>query len=228
MERAAYDERELRSRAIEMSQLCGIKEYTLDNGPGAGVRMAEVYTGSGLTFAVAKDRGFDLAETYYKGMALHFRTFGGMTSPSESYARGSEFLRSFYGGLMMTCGTTYTGRPCVDQGEELGLHGRHSNQKARVRRVDERWLDGRYVLELEGEVREAALFGPNVSLRRTIRSSYLSDTIEIADVFTNHHNVAVPHGMLYHFTFGYPLVVQDRDGRLLGGAHAPDRPVETT
>jgi hypothetical protein len=193
-------------KVIDMNQLCGIKEYTLENGASEGVKVAEIYNGSGLSFSVLKNRGLDIADTYFKGLPLHFRTYGGITSPSESYARGSESLRSFYGGLLVTCGVTYTGRPNVDNGEELGLHGRYSNLKANVNRVGAQWQDGTYMLEIAGEAREAALFGPNVSLRRSIRTAFNSTKFEITDVFTNHHNIPAPHAMLYHFTFGYPLV----------------------
>ncbi|TLS52792.1 DUF4432 family protein [Paenibacillus antri] len=202
-----FNEHGLRDKIIDMRQLCGIKEYTLENGPSEGVKVAEFYNGSGLTFSVLKNRGLDIADTFFKGIPLHFRSFGGITAPSESYSRGSEFLRSFYGGLLVTCGVTYTGRPNVDAGEELSLHGRFSNLRATVNRVcGGEWKAGRYELEIEGEVRETALFGPNVSLRRLIRTSLGSPTIELKDIFTNHHNVVTPHAMLYHFTFGYPLV----------------------
>jgi hypothetical protein len=193
-------------KLINMNQLCGIKEYTFDNGPSEGVKVAEFYNGSGLTFSVLKNRGLDIADTFYKGIALHYRSFGGITAPSESYARGSEFLRAFYGGLLVTCGTTYTGRPNVDQGEALGLHGRHSNLRATVHRVETGWTEDTYEMVIAGEVREASLFGPNVSLRRRIRTTYNAPAIEITDVFTNHHNQSTPHAILYHFTFGYPLI----------------------
>ena len=31
-------------------------------------------------------------------------------------------LALFYGGMVMTCGLSNVGGPCVDQGEELGRH----------------------------------------------------------------------------------------------------------
>lgn len=39
-------------------------------------------------------------------------------------SQGNGFLRSFYAGLLTTCGLSYIGTPCEDEGETLGLHGR--------------------------------------------------------------------------------------------------------
>jgi galactose mutarotase-like enzyme len=213
-----YSKQELQEKMIDIGQLCGIKEYILDNGPAEGVKVAEFYNGSGLTFSVLKNRGLDIADTFFKGIPLHFKTFGGITAPSQGYNQGSDFLRCFFGGLLATCGITYNGRPSRDGDKELGLHGRISNLRATVQSVRAAWEGESYVLEISGEVREAALFGPNVSLHRTIRTKLGEPSIEISDVVTNHHNEATPHSMLYHFTFGYPLI--DEGARLVYSAKA--------
>ena len=201
-----YNRRELESKTETLSQLCGIKEYVLENSTADGVRVAEFYNGSGLTFCVLKSRGLDIADAFYKGIPLFWRSFGGITVPSEAYNRGLDFARCFYGGLMMTCGTTYTGRPCVDGGEGLGLHGRISNQRAKVKAIREEWEGKDYVLEITGEVKEAGIFGPNVKVDRKIRTVLGQPVIGIEDLFVNRGNKPSPHATLYHFTFGYPLV----------------------
>ncbi len=206
MDNYIFEKKNLASKMINMEQLCGIREYVLENGPEEGIKVADFYNGSGLSFAVLKNRGLDIADTFYKGIPLHFKSFGGITAPSQGYNQGSEFARSFYGGLMITCGTTYTGRPSEDQGESLGLHGRHSNLRAKVETTRTYWDQEEFILEIKGEVKEAALFGPNVSTSRTIRTWLGKPVIEIEDVCTNFDNMPTPHCILYHFTFGFPLV----------------------
>jgi hypothetical protein len=208
-----FPKEDLAQKMADMGQLCGIREFTLENGPAEGVKAAEFYNGSGLTFSVLKNRGLDIADAFFNGIPLHFRTFGGVTTPSQGYDQGSGFLRCFFGGLLTTCGITYNGRPSQDGDVSLGLHGRYSNLKARVETIRSGWVNEEYVLEIAGEIREAALFGPNVSLHRTIKTRLGDPAIEITDVFSNNHNVSTPHPMLYHFTFGYPLV--DEGARLI-------------
>lgn len=206
-----FDKKNLSAKMINMDQLCGIREFVLENGPEEGVKVADFYNGSGLSFAVLKNRGLDIADTFYKGIPLHFRSFGGITAPSQGYNQGSDFSRAFYGGLLITCGTTYTGRPSFDQDENLGLHGRHSNLRGKVHSTRSYWDQEEYILEIKGEVKEASTFGPNVSTSRTIRTWLGKPVIEIEDVCTNFDNMPTPHCLLYHFTFGYPLVDEDAE-----------------
>ena len=53
---------------------------------------------------------------------------------------------------------------------------------------------------------EARLFGPNVELRRTIRSALGVPAIHIRDEFVNRGNTRVPHAWLLHINLGYPLL----------------------
>jgi hypothetical protein len=50
------------------------------------------------------------------------------------------------------------------------------------------------------------VFGPNVELRRTIRSTLGEASIHVHDHFTNKGNETVPHAWLLHINFGYPLL----------------------
>lgn len=127
----------------------------------------------------------------------------------------------FFGGLLITCGITYTGRPCIDNGEELGLHGRYSNQRAKVKAIKEAWEGDDYVLMIAGEVKEASVFGPNVKLDRTIKTILGKPVIEINDLFTNCGNKKSPHAILYHFTFGYPVV--NKGSKLIYSAASTER-----
>ena len=72
----------------------------------------------------------DIGLCEYQGIPIAFRSATGESFPSFFEAQGTEWLRNFGGGLLVTCGLTYLGAPNNDQGEELGLHGHISNLPA--------------------------------------------------------------------------------------------------
>jgi hypothetical protein len=81
---------------------------------------------------------------------------------------GEGWLRSFGGGLLVTCGLQNVGEPSERDGEELGLHGRISNTPAALLSHEARWDGEGCLLEARAEVRESRVFGANLVLRRTI------------------------------------------------------------
>ena len=102
-------------------------------------------------------------------------------------------------------GPLNVGRGVNDNGEELGLHGSHSNTAAEVESIYEP-NQGRTLMAIVGRVRYGKLFGPCVELRRTIASQLGSNRIDITDEFYNAGNQEVPHAWLLHINFGYPLL----------------------
>ena len=82
-------------------------------------------------FTVVKDRALDIAWASYKDTALSFITPNGIVAPAFFESQGNGFLRSFYAGLLTTCGLSYIGTPCEDEGETLGLHGRLAADSSR-------------------------------------------------------------------------------------------------
>src|SRR3954468_799843 len=120
---------------INPAQLGGIDAYVIDDGPGRGVRALCVNTGGGLRYRVLVDRGLDIDHAFHNQHSLAFLTHGGVTSPSRAYDRGIDWLASFPGGLLTTCGPFNVGSPGEDQGEEYPLHGHHSNTPATIESV---------------------------------------------------------------------------------------------
>src|SRR5215813_6616564 len=117
---------------LHAMQLGGIETSVLDNGPGRGVRIAWVNTGGGLRYKVVIDRGLDIADAEFLGQSLTWHSLTGITAPSFAYHRGLDWLRSFYGGLVVSCGPINVGAPFNENGEDFGLHGTHSNTPANV------------------------------------------------------------------------------------------------
>lgn len=195
------------TKFINASQIGGIEAYTLDEGPARGVRALCVNTGGGLRYRVLVDRGLDIDQAFFNQRSLAFLTHKGVTPPTRGLDRGLDWLRSFAGGLLTSCGPFNVGPPGEDDGEELGLHGPHSNTAAAIESVVQPDPHGgQEGMSIVGTVRYGSLYGPCVRLRRTISSSLGKNTITFRDEFFNAGNKALPHAWLLHINFGYPLL----------------------
>jgi hypothetical protein len=88
-----------------------------------------------------------------------------------------------------------------------GLHGRVANTPARLIGYGEEWRSpDECTLWAEGEVRQAAVFGEHLRLRRRIEANLGSNAIRLIDTVTNHGFDATPHMLLYHINLGWPLL----------------------
>ncbi|MCF7973978.1 MAG: aldose 1-epimerase family protein [Phycisphaerae bacterium] len=190
-----------------MSQVGGIETSVLDNGPARGTRIAWINTGSGLRYKVAMDRALDIADAFYNQHSLAWLSRGGLTGPRPDANHGLEWLWSFGGGLVTTCGLTHTGGPETDEFGERGLHGRISNMPAEIESIiqpDPK--NGSLDMSISATVRQSRVFGPHLELKRTLSSTLGRSSIRIHDVVTNQGNTPQAHMLLYHCNFGWPLV----------------------
>ena len=138
--------RELLQYVGDVSQIADAREGVMTAGKSDGVR-------SGLEFTVLPTRGMDISWASYQGKALSFVSKAGVGHPAYFEKDGFGFLRNFFCGLLTTCGLTYFGAPCVDNGEELGLHGRISNIPAKDVCVEKFWDGDDYIIRIRGQVR---------------------------------------------------------------------------
>jgi hypothetical protein len=201
-----YTRDELSRKTGDLWQLGGVKPVVLDDGPERGVRIAEFRTGGGLNFAVLLDRGMDIGWAEYRGVPLAWQSAAGPVAPAFFEPGGLGWLRGFHGGLVTTCGLTYAGAPCTDEGQELGLHGRISYTPARHVYWDGEWQGDDYLLWAQGEMREAVIFGENIALRRRIWSHLGEKRLFIDDIVANEGYHTTPHMVLYHINIGFPVV----------------------
>ena len=201
-----YSRRELEQRIGHLSQIAGTRLMELQDGPETGVRIAEVRSGTGLRFQVSLDRGMDISVAEYKGMSLAWRSPQGDVHPSRFEPKGMGWLRSFPGGLMTGCGLTTAGAPSLDDGEELGIHGRLSNTPSAGIESTTEWIGDRCLFRLSGVVRENVIFGHNLVLYRTIENELGTSTITLRDSVVNEGFRQSPLMMLYHINLGWPLL----------------------
>jgi hypothetical protein len=194
------------------AQLGGIETSVLDNGAGRGTRVAWFNTGSGLRFKVVIDRCMDIAEAFYNEYSLAWLNHSGITPPQPFSHRGIDWLRTFGGGLLTTCGLSHVGGPEKDEFGERGLHGLVSNIPAEVESIQQpQPLEGKLEMSITGLIRETQIFGPSLDLKRTISASLGSPVLKIHDEVVNNGNTPAPHMLLYHCNFGWPLVDEGTD-----------------
>ena len=195
---------DLLKRIGDMSQIVGAAPISYTDGRAKGTAAIEIKNGSGLRFVVMTDRGMDISYAEINGTPFSFISKTGVVGP-QHYDE-TDFLRSFTGGLLTTCGLTYMGAACVDEGKQLGLHGRISNIPAYDVSVNQDWQGEDYVVSVSGKVRESAMFGENIVLKRTITTKLGDNRIYISDEVVNEGFEETPLMILYHMNFGYPLV----------------------
>jgi hypothetical protein len=201
-----FSRAEILRRVGNVSQVASARHVVLDDGRAKGVAAIDFDTGAGLRFTVLPDRGMDISSASYKGCNLVYLTPNGEVHPAYYEQQGIGWLRTFFGGLLTTCGLTTIGAPGRDGDEHLGLHGRYAAIPARQVCDRSRWDGDDYVLEASGVMEESQLFGDKLRLTRTISSRAGAKTLVIHDVVENFGHRPSPFTILYHINFGFPLL----------------------
>jgi len=206
-----YEKTELLSHVGDMQQIAGVRQVELVNGNERGVRALEFRTGCGLDFTLLQDRAMDIYDARFNGAPLAWISPVGPVAPSFYEYQNTGWLRSFPGGLLTTCGLTQVGEPAVDNGEELGLHGRISNIPAKNVAWGAEWDGDDYVIWATGEIRETRVFGPNLLLQRSVHARLGEPRILIKDVIENQGYEDAPIMVLYHCNIGFPVVCESTE-----------------
>lgn len=204
-----YAKRDLLKYVGDISAVADARASTLLDGNGRGMRIVEVWAGSGFCFTVLPDRGMDIAHCSYQGIPLAFVSKTGLVSPYLFEREGTGFLRSFTAGLLTTCGYTHMGSPGMDEGEALGLHGRATALLAEDLCIRKQWEGDDYLLEVGGALRQSGVFAEHIQLRRKITVQAGERKLILEDAFENGGYNTQPFMLLYHINFGYPLVSPD-------------------
>ncbi|MGB4406452.1 MAG: aldose 1-epimerase family protein [Sphaerochaeta sp.] len=186
-------------------QLFRINRLTMQDGKESGVQLIDISNRSGMHFDVNTSRGLDIPYFEYHGENIGYISPCGIVHPSYFDDKGLGFLKSFTAGFLTTCGLKSIGSPGEYEGKEYGLHGNISNTPAenvshKVIETDEPYL------KIEGDVRDALIFGDRMTLHRTIRCNYKERKIYLHDTVTNDGSRRARHMILYHCNIGYPLL----------------------
>lgn len=202
----AWTRGELLQHVGHMDQVAGIRAARMEGGKAAGVRSLTFTCGDGLSFSVLPDLCMDIPHMDFRGVPLVWSSRNGVVGPQFFQPRGNEFLRSFFGGLLTTCGLTQVGQPCDDDGEQLPLHGHIPGIPAENVTYGAEWHGDDYVLSASGTMRETKVFSTDLRLSRRIWVRAGERTIHLHDRVENLADTASPFMILYHCNAGFPVL----------------------
>jgi hypothetical protein len=198
--------REVLARVGSMTQVASIERYVMNQGRASGIKVIHVDAGQKLGFSILEDKALDIFRLCHKGINLGFISKPGLVSSVFYDPSGPEFTRTFQAGFLYTCGLANAGGPCKDGGVDYPFHGRIANTPSDNICVNAEWRNSEYRMEVSGEVREAALFGENIVLKRKISTSFGSNSLVIDDVVENQGFESKQIMLLYHMNIGYPML----------------------
>ena len=183
-------------------QMYTLRRVTISEGKASGVNVIEVATAGGLQVDLMPDAGLDIGQVRYKGTNISFISKNGYDNPAANIPLESEFLNSFPGGLLYTCGMRTAGGGHRDGADWMPFHGRYHGLQADHITTS---VEGDELI-VGGTMRESALFGHCLELKRTIRIPIFGCELTVSDELTNLAFKDEEYTMLYHCNFGYPFL----------------------
>ena len=197
--------RELLKRMGSMQQAAYIRPLTYAEGRSTGLKAYEVKNGP-LCYKLMADKCLDMSELSYRGVNFSFLSKPGLQGRNAYDTAGAEAIRGIMGGMFFTCGVESICAPCNIEGVDYPMHGRMRTTPGEHLSADAFWAEDGYHLRASAEMREAALFGENMTLRRSIETVYGQKTITLTDAFENQGYRDEPLMLLYHINLGWPFL----------------------
>ena len=188
-----------------MQQAAYIRPLTYAEGRSAGLKAYEVTNGP-LCYKLMADKCLDMCELSYKGVNFSFLSKPGLQGRNAYDTAGDEAIRGIMGGMFFTSGVESICAPCNVGGVDYPMHGRMRTTPGEHLSADAFWADDGYHLRASAEMREAALFGENMTLRRSVETVYGQKTVTLTDVFENQGYRDEPLMLLYHINLGWPFL----------------------
>ena len=184
------------------AQLCTLRRVTVAEGKARGTELIEVKTAGGLELDILPDTGLDIGQCRFKGVNMSWMSKNGYDSPAVIHPYETEFMNTFPGGLLYTCGLRSAGPANRDSGEWHPLHGRYHSLAAEQVCAE---IAGDEII-IRGVIRETALFGHCLEVRRTITVPVSGASVTVRDEITNQTPGDEEIMQVYHCNFGWPLL----------------------
>lgn len=171
-------------------QICSVVRTMATDGRANGARLIYVANGK-LNFILEESNALDILRLWHEGTNVGFVSKNGLYAPKE------DFLHSFPAGMLYTCGLDAIGNV-----EGHFPHGRLHSIPAQIieMKADEQGI------KIVADIKDTALFGANLTFRRTLETEAGSDELRITDVVENLAFRDEKYCMLYHVNIGYPFV----------------------
>lgn len=196
---------QLQERTGSLTQCGGFQPFVYSEGRSRGVRGLRLDTGA-MQVEIVVDRCLDIAHVTTSGVPLMWRSANDIAAPEFYNPEGDEWLRSFFGGWLTTCGLSNFGPGGRDRWGSFGLHGRINNTPAESLAVSTQFIEGGCTFVVSGIMRETKALGEVMVLYRTISADLGGTTLRVRDRVVNEGNASSPHMLLYHCNAGWPLL----------------------
>lgn len=197
---------EIRRRAIDPHRIAGVAAVVFDDGGREGTRALQVRNAVGLSVTFVTDRALDASELIYRGDPLTWYGPANAALPREIDPSVDAFERTFFGGLMTTCGMDAFGPPGTDRWGTWPQHGHLNRLCARDVRYAVLWDEPEPVIEVRGTILQFRMFGEALRVVRVWRVGVYENLITLHDRVTNDGGRREPHMLLYHCNIGYPML----------------------
>ena len=199
------NKKDLMKFAGSLQQAAYVRPIEYEEGRSKNLKAYDVKNGK-ISFRVLADKCLDVSEFSYAGINMSFLSKPGLQGLGHYDTNGLEAQRSIMGGLFFTAGLENICAPCKINGSDYPMHGRLRTTPAEHLSGDAFWKDEKYHLKISGEMREAALFGENLVLRRSIETIYGEKSFTLTDEFENEAFRDEPFMLLYHINMGWPFL----------------------
>jgi hypothetical protein len=177
-------------RISNFQQVASIRRYTLTEGREKGLDVLDCDNGK-IRFLLNVSKACDIMQLYHEGQNMSFVSKNGFTK------REIPFLRRFEGGMLYTCGLDSVGGR-----EGYELHGTLHNIPAEIIRAE----CNESGIVVETIIRDTALFGQNLVMKRRVFTEIASDSVSVEDTLFNEGYKAEEYCLLYHINVGYPML----------------------
>ncbi len=195
-------------RISNWKQVASLRRYTVTEGTEKGMDILDCDTGR-IRFLLNVNKACDVMQLYHKGQNMSFVSKNGFMQ------RELPFLNRFEGGMLYTCGLDSIGGR-----EGYELHGSLHSTPAEILRAE---CDETGIC-VEALIRNTALFGKNLVLRRTVRAEVGGERILLTDSLHNAGFREEEYCLLYHINVGYPML--DVGARLVADVERCDARTE--
>lgn len=182
------------------AQVASLRRYHLLGGAQDGIEVIDCDNGK-LRFLVNVSKACDIMQLYHEGQNISFISKNGFTK------RELPFLNRFEGGMLYTCGLDNAGRR-----EGYEMHGSFHNTPAEILRAE----CNEEGIVIEALIRNSALFGQNLVMKRRISTVIGGTHLILEDTLCNEGYADASYCLLYHINVGYPML--DEGTRILTDA----------
>ena len=177
-------------RISNFQQVASIRRYTLSEGREKGLDVLDCDNGK-IRFLLNVSKACDIMQLYHEGQNMSFVSKNGFTK------RETPFLNRFEGGMLYTCGLDSVGGR-----DGFELHGTLHNIPAEIVRAE----CNESGIVVEAIIRDTALFGKNLIMKRKIFTEIGGDSVTLEDTLINEGYKAEEYCLLYHINVGYPML----------------------